>query len=247
MQNIVYGFHGVISLLNNCPDRVIKLYLDKDTKNKRVNQLLDLAKKFNLDIVYFDVKYLDKITNVDTHQGVVAEVTLIENIDLVSFLSKLSNNNSQILILDGVTDPQNLGAIIRTSSCFGVDAVIIPKNNSANINNPVVAKTSSGSLYIVPIIQVNNISQAIQVLQEYNYWVIGTTLSKDSISLYEFDCRGKLVWVLGNEGSGIRRLVTENCDYLVTIPITNKMQSLNVSVSAGIILSHVKYFKLTHS
>ena len=241
MQNIVYGFHGVISILNNCPDKVLKLYLNKDTTNKRVNEILSLAKFINLHIIYSDIKYLDQITNVDTHQGVVAEVKSIDNLNLTTFITTINSDVSQILILDGVTDPQNLGAIIRSCACFAVDAVIIPKNNSANINNPAVVKASSGSLYLVPIIQVNNISQAIKVLQQYNYWIVGTSLSKDSVSLYDFDCKGKLAWVMGNEGSGIRRLVSENCDYLVNIPITNNIQSLNVSVSTGIILSHIRY------
>ncbi|HMT02493.1 MAG TPA: 23S rRNA (guanosine(2251)-2'-O)-methyltransferase RlmB [Burkholderiales bacterium] len=140
-----------------------------------------------------------------------------------------------------MTDPQNLGAIIRTADCFNVDAIILPKNNSANVDNAIVSKTSSGAINFIPIITVNNISQTIENLKKNDFWIAGTSLSPNSINLFNFKPQSKLVWVMGSESTGMRRLTTESCDYLVTIPTSGTTQSLNVSVATGIVLAYTRF------
>ncbi|MBP9742361.1 MAG: RNA methyltransferase, partial [Burkholderiales bacterium] len=138
----------------------------------------------------------------------------------------------------------NLGAIIRTAECFGVDAIILPKNNSANINNAIVAKVSSGAINNLAIITVNNLAQAMEELKDHGFWIAGTGLAKDAINLFEFKFDGKLAWVMGNEGSGMRRLVQEHCDYVVTIPLLGNTQSLNVAVATGIVLAYANFMQI---
>jgi predicted rRNA methylase len=160
-------------------------------------------------------------------------------LDIKQLLKSIANKaHSTLLILDGITDPHNLGAIIRSAECFGVDAIIIPKNNSANPDNPVVAKTSSGAVFNLPVIVVNNISRCIDSLKQHEFWVAGTALNDSAVNLFEFTPPPKIAWVLGNEGKGLRRLVQENCDYIIKIPLIGKTQSLNVSVACGIALAY---------
>jgi 23S rRNA (guanosine2251-2'-O)-methyltransferase len=125
-----------------------------------------------------------------------------------------------------------------------VYAIIVPKNNSANIDNPLVAKASSGAVNTTTVITVNNLSQAIDQLKQHDFWIAGTALSPNATNLFDFKCNKKIAWVLGNEGSGMRRLVSENCDYLVTIPMQGVTGSLNVSVAAGVVLAYTRFSAL---
>jgi 23S rRNA (guanosine2251-2'-O)-methyltransferase len=239
MANYIYGFHSLISFLNTNSKLVKHIYLEKNRQDKRLKELIALTPSNQSNISYITSDELFKLTKTQNHQGVAAEVSLPSQITLKELLVTLDEiNNCQILILDGITDPQNFGAIIRTAECFGVKAIIIPKNNSANINNPTVFKASSGAVNYLPIITVNNLTQAIKTLKDHQFWVAGTSLGDNSQSLYEFKFTGKLVWVMGSEGHGISHLVAENCDYLVNIPIMGQTQSLNVSVATGIILAY---------
>src|SRR5579863_6271035 len=241
MISYIYGFHSVEAAILNSPDSIDHILISSNRNDKRLNNLIELIRKNKIAFKY--VEDLDKLTGTNKHQGVAATV---KNNNIKLEFKELLNNldakdNAIILILDGITDVHNLGAIIRSSNCFGVEAIIIPKNNSANIDNPIVAKVSSGAINTTPVIAVNNLSNIMEQLKEHDFWIAGTALAKNSINLFEFKCNKKIAWVLGNEGSGMRRLVSENCDYLVTIPMQGTTNSLNVSVAAGIILAYTRF------
>lgn len=244
IPQLIYGFHSVEAALNNSPREISRILFDSQRNDKRCTSLLRLAQKSGVRIEHVTSQVLDQLSHNASHQGVVAELELAEAktvMTLKELLLSIKNKaNAIILILDGITDPHNLGAIIRSAECFGVDAVIIPKDNSANVKNPVVVKVSSAASNYIPVITVNNLVTAINDLQEQEFWVAGTSLTDKSISLFDFKHQGRTAWVMGSEGDGIRRLVAENCDYLVSIPLYGKTESLNVSVATGIVLAYTK-------
>lgn len=241
----IYGFHSVEAAILNTSENIDYIAVDNERRDKRINSILSIASHIKIQAI--NSKSLDRLTGVDTHQGVAAILKTSSGssqvkLEFKELLSKLDNKDDGIvLILDGITDVHNFGAIIRSADCFGIDAIIIPKNNSASINNPIVAKVSSGAINTIPIIMVNNLSATITQLKEHDFWIAGTALAKNSINLFEFKCNKKIAWVMGSEGSGIRRLVSENCDYLVTIPMQGHTESLNVSVAAGVVLAYTRF------
>lgn len=244
MSSIIYGFHSVTSYLNAHPKQIEIIYLDNKRQDKRQQELLALVKLHDIITRFVTTKELDTLGNTDTHQGVVAIAKPKLQISIKEALASLEEKkNASILVLDGITDPQNLGAIIRTADCFGVNLIILPKNNSANTENPIVAKVSSGAINNLDIVTVNNISQTLELLKQHEFWIAGTALSKDSISLYDFKFKGRIAWVMGSEGTGMRRLVTEHCDYLITIPMKGQTQSLNVSVATGVVLAYTSFMQ----
>jgi|SRR6185437_4667661 len=241
MTDYIYGFHSIEAAVLNSPGSINHILISSNRNDKRLNNLLELIKIHKIELKY--VTDLDKLTGTNKHQGVAA-VLKHKNIKLEfnELLKDLdAKDNAIILILDGITDVHNFGAIIRSSNCFGVDAIIVPKNNSANTDNPTVAKVSSGAINTTPVITVNNLSRIIEQLKEHDFWIAGTAMSANSINLFEFKCNKKIAWVMGNEGSGMRRLVSENCDYLVTIPMQGTTNSLNVSVAAGVVLAYTRF------
>jgi len=245
MNNVIFGFHSVEALILANSSRIDYIIIVNARNDKRLANLIDSANKHQVRIEHSNNQHLDKLTANANHQGVIAYLKRIAtNLDLKQLLASIKDKpNAVILILDGITDPHNLGAIIRSADCFGADAIIIPKDNSATSTNPIVAKTSSGAVNYIPVITVNNLTRAIDQLKEHEFWVAGTSLGEDSISLFDFKHNGRIAWVLGSEGTGIRRLITENCDYLVTIPMLGATQSLNVSVAAGVILAYTQFMQ----
>lgn len=247
-MNFIYGLHSVEALLKNNPEQVEVVYIDSQRQDKRVVQLIELLDTAAIKYEHVGKSLLDKKAAGVNHQGIVAIIahksaSLLPQISLKDFLKeKSANDSSVIIVLDGITDPHNLGAIIRTCDCFGVDAVIVPKDNSASVN-ATVAKTSAGAVNYIPVIVVNNLARTLEELKEHNYWIAGTTLAENSVELFDFVPDKKIVWVMGSEDKGIRRLVAENCDYLISIPMEGSTQSLNVSVAAGVVLSYTKYVK----
>lgn len=244
MSNFIYGFHSVSPLIWQNPDSIDVVYLDAKRIDKRMQDVLQAAKDAGVIIEMTSNARLDKMVTTNKHQGIVAKLIQQSNksdFSLKTILKNIENKTQSIIVvLDGITDPHNLGAIIRSCDCFGADAVVIPKDNSASIT-PVVAKVSSGAINNLPVVVVNNLARTLEELKEFGYWIAGTTLADRSVNLYEFKPDNKIVWVMGNEGDGIRRLVAENCDYLVSIPMFGQTQSLNVSVAAGVVLSHTQY------
>ena len=247
MNRLIYGFHSVTNYINNHSKCVENVYIDANRQDKRLREFTELTKKYGISLNKISGSELDNLAKTTTHQGIVAKVKPLPQPSLKEFLPSLINKkNAKILVLDGITDPQNLGAIIRTADCFGVDAIIIPKDNSANTNSGIVDKASSGAINNITIISVTNLTQAIDILKEYEFWIAGTSLDKTSINLFEFKFNGRLAWVMGNEASGIRRLVQESCDYLITIPMQGNTQSLNVSVATGVILAYTNFIQMSH-
>lgn len=244
-NSFIFGFHSINPLIWQQPETIEVLYLDNKRHDKRAAELIKVAQEKNISVELVSNRYLDNLIKSNKHQGVIAklteEVSKTKTYTLKGILSDLADKIiSTIVVLDGVTDPHNFGAIIRTCDCFGVDAVIIPKDNSVGVN-ATVAKVSSGAINNVPVVVVNNVVTALEEMQEVGYWIAGTTLHETSVNLFEFKPDNKMVWVMGSEGSGLRRLVAETCDHLVSIPMFGNTQSLNVSVASGVVLSYSKY------
>lgn len=204
------------------------------------DNFLDEIKKFNIEkiIRYVDKKDLDKkIGKIVNHQGVVFRIEDFQYLDFEEVIAKTKDQKeSTILILDGVADPQNLGNIIRSSECFGVDAIIIEKFNACEIT-PAVYKVSAGALNHIEIAKVTNINNTISSLKENGFWVYGCELAGESIGKLKFD--GKIAIIVGSEGKGIKNLVKQNCDVVFTIPMVGKVNSLNVANASAIALYEV--------
>lgn len=232
----VYGLHAINALLKHKPDAIIQLYIQKGREDERIQLVLDKANTLGLALEFCSRTELDEKTSA-THQGVAALCKPIKLEKTEGFLTELIQNLDHppfLLILDGVTDPHNLGACLRSAEAAGVDAVIVPKDKSA-LMTPVVRKVACGAAEIIPFIAVTNLSRCLQNLQKLGIWILGTAGEAEQ-NLYQADLKGPLALVLGSEGKGMRRLTRENCDSLLSIPLAGEVSSLNVSVSAGVCL-----------
>lgn len=239
-KTIIYGIHAVESALRNDPENIGMIWLEKNTRNDRLKKLqAQIAEVGGLKTTPADMEQLNKLSSTGRHQGVVAEYykakDYTEN-DLYDLLDELDNDGIQpfLLVLDGVTDPHNLGACLRTADGAGVHAVIAPKDNAASIN-PTVRKVASGAAEAVPFIAVTNLARTLDSLKERGIWLTGTS-DKAKQTLYQADLKGSIALVMGAEGTGIRRLTEERCDFLISIPMCGQVSSLNVSVATGVCL-----------
>lgn len=232
----IFGLHAVESALRNDAERVRSVLLRAGRQDQRLAEIVDLAKSAGVRVKQMDAQGFDRLVGKGRHQGVMAEYegqkALKEN-DLYSLLDQL-NGAPFLLILDGVTDPHNLGACLRTADAAGVDAVIVPRDNAVGIT-PVVRKVACGAAESVPFVQVTNLSRVLDKLRDQGFWVVGTS-DKAEQSLYDTDLKGPLIMVMGAEGKGLRRLTTERCDFLVSLPMAGDVSSLNVSVATGVCL-----------
>lgn len=228
----VIGINPVIELLQNKTNNIEKIEIFKGLKEEKLGKLKSLASSRNIKIFTVGKKE-------ENSQGVVAFLSSYDYyIDIGEFLEKIARDEKSIvLILDGVQDPRNFGAIIRSAEIFGVKGIIIPERNSVKINETVI-KTSTGAIEHVNIVKVTNISDAIEKLKKLDFWIYGAEGSGDKF-YYEEKYPNKTALVLGSEGEGIRKKVKENCDILIKIPMYGKINSLNVSVAGGIILSEI--------
>lgn len=234
MAQYIYGRNTVKEKLNS--DEVIEeAYILENLKD---DGLINLLNKKKIKLVKCNRSRLDKLVNNSFHQGIVIKVKEYKTYDLNELIeNNKDNENALLLILDGVVDPHNLGAILRTSESIGVNGVIVPKNNSAPLN-ATVAKTSTGAIELVPVSKVTNLTNTIIKLKENGYWIVGAEAS-ESVDYRQVDYNGKIALVLGSEGKGISRLVLENCDYRVRLPMVGKITSLNVSVASAVLLYQV--------
>jgi len=237
-SEIVFGIHSVQTLLKSASDRIQQLYLLQGRKDQRIAQLIELAEKQGVNYTFKSRDDLDSMAD-GNHQGVIAECSAGEIHDEAFLVSLLDNLDEQstpplLLILDGVTDPHNLGACLRTAEAAGVHGVIAPKNNSASIN-PTVRKVASGAAELIPYIPVTNLARTMKALQQRGIWIVGSAGEADK-SLYDMDLKGAMAIVMGAEGDGLRRLTRESCDYLASIPMVGGVSSLNVSVAVGVCL-----------
>jgi 23S rRNA (guanosine2251-2'-O)-methyltransferase len=240
MSDTAYGYHAVESLIRREPRRVAALHVQADRQDKRMQALCELSRNQGVSVLSCSKSELDALVN-GRHQGVVAVLDqaaeaeaggLMSEADLSEHLSKVTV--PLILILDGVTDPHNLGACLRSADAAGVTAVIFPKDKSADVND-VVRKVASGAAETVPWVRVTNLARTIESLKQAGVWVIGTDGDAEE-SLYEQDLSGPCAMVLGSEGAGMRRLTRDLCDFVVKLPMAGSVSSLNVSVAAGVCL-----------
>jgi 23S rRNA (guanosine2251-2'-O)-methyltransferase len=236
--NVAYGIHPVRVLLQRAPQRVRQLWLSSSRDSaSRLQELRALAEQAAIAVVDADDSQLDRLADGERHQGVIVELApragdpetqLEEALDAVGATPPL------LLVLDGVTDPHNLGACLRSADAAGVAAVIVPRDRAAGLT-PVVRKVAAGAAETVPLVQVVNLARTLRELKERGVWLIGT--SDDAArTLYDVDLSGPTALVLGSEGEGLRRLTREVCDELVAIPMAGAVESLNVSVAAGVAL-----------
>lgn len=231
-SNIVYGRNVVMEALKT--NRVIKLLLVEGFADKKV---LDYVNK-NVSIKYISLKEMNSICD-GVHQNCAAEIKPYEYLDLEGLISIANKKkNPIILMLDGIEDPHNLGAILRSADIFDVAGVIIPKHNQISLN-ATVAKTSAGAINYVPVSQVNNLNQAIEKLKSEGYWIVSSD-GEGKTFYNEIKYDFKTVLVVGSEGFGISKLVLKNSDYIVKIPMAGKVNSLNASVATGILLSNIR-------
>lgn len=231
MEKII-GINPVMEVLENREKTIEKLEIFKGARDEKINRIKRLASQRNIKIFYTDKKR-------ENSQGVVVYISEYDYyVDFGAFLERIAPlEKALVLILDEIQDPRNFGAIIRSAEVFGVSGIIIPERNSVRINETVV-KTSTGAIEHVDIVKVTNISEAIKRLKTLDFWVYGAE-GEGSVDYSEVAYPSKTALVLGSEGNGIRKKVKENCDELIKIKMYGKINSLNVSVAGGIILSQI--------
>jgi 23S rRNA (guanosine2251-2'-O)-methyltransferase len=233
-SKMIFGFHAVTSRLRHEASSVEEIYVDASRKDGRMMDLLSAAKSANVRIIAVDDDRLSNIVGTRRHQGVVAkagELSLARNLDE---LLDAIEGPPLLLILDGITDPHNLGACLRVADGAGAHAVIAPKDRAVGLN-ATAAKVASGAAENVPYITVTNLARTLRELKEREIWLIGTTDDAEK-NLYQADFSGPAAIVMGSEGEGMRRLTRETCDMLVSIPMFGSVESLNVSVASGVTL-----------
>jgi 23S rRNA (guanosine2251-2'-O)-methyltransferase len=237
VSETAYGIHAVDVILRRSPERIISLSIQSDRNDKRIQGLLSLAQNQGVAIDRVAKANLDERVS-ERHQGVVAVIKPrqidggITERDLSSYLKGI--DRPLVLVLDGVTDPHNLGACLRSADAAGVAAVIVPKDNSAELN-AVARKVASGAADVIPLVRVTNLVRTLRTLKELGIWIVGTTGEADTM-VYDQDLSIPTALVMGAEGPGMRRLTTEACDFLVKLPMAGDVSSLNVSVATGICL-----------
>ncbi|WP_006787230.1 23S rRNA (guanosine(2251)-2'-O)-methyltransferase RlmB [Thiorhodospira sibirica] len=236
----VFGWHAVLALLQHEPLRIKTLLADQQRQDQRVKALIEAAKTAGVQIQWVNRKTLDKRCPGGVHQGVMAQCRAPERDHALAWsegdlLDAVSHQSAPLLlVLDGLTDPHNLGACLRTAEAAGVMAVIIPRNRAVGLT-PVVRKVACGAAEIVPLVQVTNLARTLKALKEAGVWIVGTA-GEAPASLYATPLDGPLALVMGAEGQGARRLTQEACDVLVHIPMLGQVESLNVSVATGVCL-----------
>lgn len=234
-EKLIYGFHAVLARLRHDPGGVLEIYLDLTRRDARARNLVQQAKDGGVRLAQVEADRLERLVGKTVrHQGVVARVRPVELRHSLDEILDAVEGTPLLVLLDGVTDPHNLGAILRSADAFGVHAVIAPKDNAVGIN-ATVEKVASGAADTVPYLMVTNLARTIEDIQARNIWVIAADMDGDT-PLAGIDCRTGIAWVLGAEGGGIRRLVKARCDQVARIPIGGTVESLNVSVSAALCL-----------
>ena len=231
---MVFGFHAVTVLLRQRPESILELHVQDDRSDGRMRDLLKLAEQKHVRVMSAGGNRLDGLAGHGRHQGVVAQVAEAKRSNSLDDILDAISGPPLLLVLDGIQDPHNLGACLRVADAAGVSAVVAPKDRAVGLN-ATVAKVASGAAETVPYFQVTNLARTLRELKERSIWIVGTDEgAKDD--LFTADFPDSVAWVLGAEGEGMRRLTREHCDFLVRIPMQGAVESLNVSVAAGIVL-----------
>jgi 23S rRNA (guanosine2251-2'-O)-methyltransferase len=237
-QELIYGLHAMTAIIDREPERLIELFVLKGREDERLAYIIDEAKRHDIGIQFCQRKTLDDKCNGEQHQGVVARAKPGKVLDEHDLDNILKNQSSPfLLVLDGVTDPHNLGACLRTADAAGVHAVIVPKDKSAALS-PTVRKVACGAAEAIPLIQVTNLSRTLKAMQNAGVWIVGTAGEADQ-SIYACKLIGPMALVMGAEDKGLRRLTRENCDELIKLPMAGSVSSLNVSVATGVCLYEI--------
>ena len=233
---IVYGLQAVRALLMRRPAAVIRLTIGQDRDDARQRELLRLAKEKGLTVAVATAVELDRLSGGAAHQGAVAEARASAALNENGLLDLLvaSASPALILVLDGVTDPHNLGACLRTADAAGVVAVVAPRDRAVGLT-PAVRKVAAGAAETMPFAQVTNLARTLRDLKSAGLWIVGTAADADR-ELHAADLSGPLAIVMGSEGQGLRRLTRESCDFCIRLPMLGAVESLNVSVAAGVVL-----------
>ena len=234
---VLFGFHAVGVRLKTAPASIVEIYFEPSRRDARMRQFLDRAKEANVRLIEADGLRLAKLAGSHGHQGVAArvqEIAQIHSLDELLEGLEAAGTVPLLLVLDGITDPHNLGACLRVADGAGAHAVIAPKDHAAGIN-ATVAKVASGAAETMPYFMVTNLARTLGELKERSIWITGTSDDAPK-SIYEADLRGATALVLGAEGEGMRQLTRKTCDQLVSIPMRGAVESLNVSVASGVCL-----------
>ncbi len=246
MKNkMIFGFHAVTARLRHEAASVEEIYVDSNRVDRRMQELLHATKAANVRVILVDDQRLNNMVGTRRHQGVVAvagELSLARNLDE---LLDAIDGPPLLLVLDGITDPHNLGACLRVADGVGAHAVIVPKDRAVGLN-ATAAKVASGAAETVPYITVTNLARTLRELKERDVLLVGTTDDAEK-NLYQADFSGSVALVMGSEGEGMRRLTRETCDVLVSVPMFGTVESLNVSVAAGVCLYEARRQRLAHN
>ncbi len=237
-KRLIYGFHAVNARLWQNPKSLLELYVQDGKNDARTREVLEQAAKRGVRVHFADAERLAAICKNARHQGVAGFIDASKNhVHLEDVLENLKEPPF-LLVLDGITDPHNLGACLRTADAMGVHAVIAPKDRSAGLN-ATVSKVACGAAESLPYITVTNLARTLRELKEYGIWIVGTDMGGEA-DLFHYPVPESVAWVMGNEGEGMRRLTREHCDALVSIPMYGSVESMNVSVSTGMVLAETR-------
>lgn len=235
-REFIFGLHAVQALLKNAPQRVIEIYMVQGRNDQKLQKIVNAAQSNGIHCQTVNRNKLDELVADENHQGVVAVCTPGETYDETWLFNLLDNLNEPafLLILDGVTDPHNLGACMRSAEAAGVHAVIAPKDKSAGLT-PIARKVACGAAEVLPFVPVTNLARTLKKLQEKGIWLFGAAGEAEH-SIYQSNLKGPIGILMGAEGDGLRRLTQDTCDHLMNIPMAGTVSSLNVSVATGICL-----------
>lgn len=236
-HKLLFGFHAITVRLKTAPKSVVNIHVDSSRRDQRMQQFIERAKEAGARLIDSDDARLQKMCGTHRHQGVVAHVDAVAMSHSLDDTLDAVEETPLLLVLDGITDPHNLGACLRVADGAGAHAVIAPKDHAVGVN-ATVAKVASGAAETVPYFMVTNLARSLKELKERDIVIVGTAEDAEQ-SLYEVDLSGPVAIVLGAEGSGMRQLTKKTCDVLVRLPMRGAVQSLNVSVASGICLYEV--------
>ncbi|QEH44837.1 23S rRNA (guanosine(2251)-2'-O)-methyltransferase RlmB [Aggregatibacter actinomycetemcomitans] len=239
MSETIYGIHAVKAFVTHYPERLIEVLALKGRDDQRLQLLINEIQRLGISVQFLNRQTLDKKAEGEVHQGIIARVHSLPELNEHDLDRLLEQQKAPLLlVLDGVTDPHNLGACLRTADAAGVNAVIVPKDKSAQLNS-TARKVACGAAENVPLIRVTNLARTLRELQKrHNVWVVGTA-GETTETLYQTKLTGALALVMGAEGEGMRRLTREHCDQLISIPMMGSVSSLNVSVATGVCLFEI--------
>jgi 23S rRNA (guanosine2251-2'-O)-methyltransferase len=235
-MSVLYGIHAVAEALKADPEKIERICVERGQKNSRIQEIIKLAQQNHVRIAFEERSWLDRKADGSRHQGILCYASEMGTYDTAEILGQ-AKSPGLLVVLDGIEDPHNLGAILRSAEAAGADGVFLPQHRSAGLSATVV-KASAGAASHIKVARITNIAQLIESLKEKGYWITGLDAASDQ-SIWEMDLTAPIALILGNEGSGLHRLVKQKCDFLASLPICGNVSSYNVSVAAGIALYEV--------